>query len=128
MKDVVICYIEQKNGKYKKTKCVDGANFIYKRKTYNAPVKEKHEILDYANWAGRKQYAFYKEGHENPIPLSRDAKWKETTNHDQDVDMLVKVTRAALSEAGGADLKQNLTLGAVGLMLLFLFVERLFFG
>ncbi len=130
MKSSVICYVKQKNGKQKKFKSVDGGNFTDKTgKVYNAPVLEKHEILEVNSfWGGKKQLAFYKYGQENPVPLSRDSQWKETSNHDKDVDVLISVTRQALSEANGQDMKTNITIGMVGLVLLFLFVERIFFG
>jgi hypothetical protein len=129
MPDVITCWVKKTNGKYGKFKSKDGKSFVGPdKKSYNAPVAEKNEVLDFKTFWGSKQLAFYKEGQENPIPLSRESKWKEQSNHDSDVDMLVKITRQALLEAAGADMKQNLTLGAVALVLVFLFIERLFFG
>lgn len=128
MKDKVICYVQKKNGRFGKTKSINGSNPVFRGKAYTAPVKEKHEILDFQNFWGRKQMAFYKEGQDNPFPLGAPSKWKESRNHDEDVEMLVVVTKRALLESKGADLKQNVTMFMVMGVLGFLLVERLLFG
>lgn len=117
--DTITCYVKQKNGKSKKYKSRNGQNFQGKDgETYNAPNAENREILDLDTFWGRKQIAFYMEGHQNPTPLSKKGTWKETTNHDSDLDILIRVTKAALMEANLADLKANISAGGVVAILL----------
>jgi hypothetical protein len=129
MKDTVICYVEKKNGKWQKFKSKGGKPFKGPDgKDYNAPVKSNKEIRDYNHpLLGRRQEAFYAEGIPQPIPLGHKLKWDTRKNHDSDKDILVEVMKRALRESTNAELKQNITLGAIGLVFLFLFVERLVF-
>lgn len=128
MKDTVICYVEKKNGKWAKCKSRDGKAFRGPDgKDYNAPVKANREIRDYNSFMGRRQEAYYVEGISQAIPLGHKMKWDTRKNFDSDKDILVEVLKRALLEDRNADMKQNLTLGAVGLVMLFLIVERLLF-
>lgn len=121
----VICWVKMKNGKSKRFKSRDGKNFKDRKgNSYTAPVAEKNEILEYETFWGRKMVSFYKEGQETAIPVSRDSKWKETTNHDNDVDTLIRVTRAALMEANMADLKANLNIAGLGAVILGLVIHH----
>lgn len=122
MADKVICWVKPKSGKWKKYASKNGANFKDRKgNDYTAPNADNHEILEVETIWGRKLQAFYAEGHANAKPLSQSGLWKKSTNHDSDVDILIRVTKAALMEANLADLKANaslLGLGVIGLGLL----------
>ena len=126
MTDKVICHVLAQNGKYKKYTSKNGENFIAKDgKSYNAPKAENYEILDYRGFLGEKRLAFYRYAEPDAIPLNKRGKWKETTNHDADVNMLVEITRQALNEEGLADKKINAMLAGQGLLILVIIIQAL---
>ncbi len=124
----VICWVKPKVGEAKKYRSKNGQNFKDKvGNSYNAPAESKHEVMTTKTfWKGRTYWAFYKEGQSNPIPIDPETKWKQNTNNDSDIDVLVQVTSKALSENSAAQLERKLTMGGMGLVLLFLFFHHFF--
>jgi hypothetical protein len=117
----VICWVKPAVGEAKKYKSKNGNNFQDKTgKSYTAPVESKHEVIQVKTVWGKQYWAFYKYGQPNPIPIDPDSTWNQTGNHDNDVDVLVEVTRRALTDYAKEKLERQLTLGGMGLVLLFL--------
>lgn len=126
MSKTIICYVRCKDGKHKQYKSKAGANFKGPDgKSYSAPNADNFEVLEKDGALGTKRMAFYVQGQPKAIPLSKEGKWSETTNHDQDVDMLVHVTRQALMEANMADAKANMTLMGQGIIIALLVLNWL---
>lgn len=121
----VICWVKPAVGDAKKYKSKDGKNFQDKTgKSYTAPVESRREVMPLNTFFGRKYHAFYIEGSPNPIPVGHDTKWKPSANHDSDVDILVDVTKKALMESAQAKLERQLTMGGMGLVLVFMFFHH----
>lgn len=125
MSKTITCYVRLKDGTPKKFKSKNGQNFKGpSNKTYEAPSADNYEILEIKGFLGeKKRIAFYVEGQAKAIPWSKTVKWEETASTDSDIDMLVRVTRAALQEQSLADLKQNLMLGGQALLCLIIIIQ-----
>lgn len=128
MSDKIICLVRGTNGKRRKYVSKNGANFKGRKgdnTTYNAPKVDNFEVFETEGFLGTKRVAFYRQGQQDAIPLDRKTKWNHTTNHDSDIEMLVKVTRDALIEAGQADAKANASLAGIGAIIIGLIIHHL---
>lgn len=112
------CYVKQNNGRYKKYNSKDGNDFKDRDGfTYKGPVAANHEILEEKSIFGDKSSAFYVKGHKQAIPLSKKGIW-HTTEDEDDKALLVAITRDALLEVRGAELKATAQLGGIALIIL----------